>query len=164
MFRQALALWSLFTQLCFQAEVYWLREQLDRERSRSNSAPSETRRLALETAQKHREVVGLQGQVASLRQHLLEAEAALHSQKADLAVCKRAQLQDDWTRYASTRKRLLTSMVSLLSSSSIAHIQHLPGGQWIEPNSLRCSSWDSSAMSSLSSQAVHMSAARQNFL
>lgn len=94
-----------------QAEVFWLREQLDHERSRANTAPSETRRLALETAQKQREVLGLQGQVASLRQHLLEAAAALHAQQADLAVCQRAQLQDDWTRYASTRKRLLTSMV-----------------------------------------------------
>lgn len=96
-----------------QAEVFWLREQLDRERSRANTAPSETRRLALETAQKQREVIALQGQVATLRQHLQNTEAALQAQEIDLAVCKRAQLQDDWTRYAATRKRLLTSMVNV---------------------------------------------------
>lgn len=78
-----------------QAEVFWLREQLDRERSKANTTPAATvtpadaRRLALETAQKQREVSNLQTQVTCLRQHLLEAEAMLHSQTADLALCKR---------------------------------------------------------------------------
>lgn len=83
------------TGLQLQAEVFWLREQLDRERSKANTTPAATvtpadaRRLALETAQKQREVYNLQTQVTGLRQHLLEAEAMLHSQTADLALCKR---------------------------------------------------------------------------
>ncbi|KAK9836462.1 hypothetical protein WJX74_000987 [Apatococcus lobatus] len=109
-----------------QAEVFWLREQLDRERSKANTThtvtPADTRRLALETAQKQREVSSLQTQVASLRQHLLEAEATLHSQTADLALCKRAQLQHDWLMYADTRKRLLDSMAETDDANSKANI------------------------------------------
>ncbi len=51
-----------------QAELAWAREQLDRERSRSNGASSlEQRRAMLELAQQSQQVNGLQGKFSPYR-------------------------------------------------------------------------------------------------
>ncbi|KAK9861642.1 hypothetical protein WJX84_008474 [Apatococcus fuscideae] len=87
-----------------QAELAWAREQLDRERSRSNGASSlEQRRAMLELAQQSQ-------QVGKLEQALAQAHATIAQQTQEMALLGRRQALADWTSFADTRKRLWSSL------------------------------------------------------
>ncbi|KAK9836625.1 hypothetical protein WJX74_004662 [Apatococcus lobatus] len=105
-----------------QAELSWVKEQLDRERSRSNGTAvhMEQRRIMMELMQQSQLVNKLQGQVSKLEQTLTQAQLTIAQQAKDMTVLGRAQALADWTNYASTRKRYLSSVAEVDAVTSRA--------------------------------------------